>query len=314
MTNNLDVRWDLLESEHLHPIFQLYDANHPLDFYIGKGAGEQRLLLLITPEEPPAIRDMRAIRIERLKRDDGRWSLLLSLDNISLSPMFSLLCDDLIEASRNTKLPADKSLSFVLKRLSNWRRLFERGLPSLLDESRIRGLCGELLFLKRLFDRVGTLAAVKAWEGPQGADQDFQSPNAAWEVKTIRPSADSITISSEYQLQITTCPIYLVVFTLADSLTAEANAFTLNTLVEEIRTALSDNHDASELFEEKLIAADYAPRHEYDEIVLIEHSKRIFTVITGFPCITGKTILPGINKVSYDIMLAACDKFLTDSY
>jgi len=314
MLNTLDSRWDSLVTDQLHPVFQLCDADHPLDFYIGRGTNKQRLLLLVTPEEPPAMRDMREIGIQKLKRDDGKWSLLLSLDSSSLEPMFSLLCDDLIEASRNTGLPPDMSLSFVLKRLSNWRRLFARGLPSLLDESRIRGLCGELLFMERLFDRVGVSAAVNAWEGPQGADQDFQSPTAAWEVKTIRPGADAVTISSESQLQTTTRAIFLVVFVLSDSVIAEANAFTLNTLVERVRAKLADNHDVSEKFEEKLIAANYITRPEYNEIVLIECSVTVFAVTTGFPCITGEALLPGINHVCYDIMLTACDKFHTDSY
>lgn len=314
MTNRLDVRWRLLEADPLHPVFQLYDAEHPLDFYIGKDAGNQRLLLLVTPEEPPVIRDMRAVRIQKLKRENGKWSLLLSLEGSPLEPMFSLLCDDLIEASRNSGLPPHMSLGFVLKRLSSWRRLFERGLPSLLDEKRIRGLCGELLLLERLLDRMGKSNAVKAWAGPQGADQDFQSPTAAWEAKTIRPGADSVTISSESQLQIVTCPIFLVVFVLADSVTAKANAFTLNTLVEEVRAKLADNPDASELFEEKLLTAGYAPLREYDEIVLIEHSVTVFSVTTGFPCISGETLSLGIKNVSYDIMLPACDRFRIDSF
>ncbi|MBK6648234.1 MAG: PD-(D/E)XK motif protein [Betaproteobacteria bacterium] len=41
--------------------------------------------------------------------------------------------------------------------------------------------------------------AVRAWVGPKGADQDFQTHNAAWEVKTIHPGATSVTISSESQ-------------------------------------------------------------------------------------------------------------------
>lgn len=309
MANKLDGRWGSLVPDPLRAVFQLCDADHPLDFYFGKDTDKQRLLLLVTPEMPPIIRDMRAIRIRSFKRDDGKWSLLLTLYSTSLEPMFSMLCNDLIESSRNTGLPANKSLSFVLKRLSNWRRLLERGLPNLLSENEIRGLCGELLFLQRLFAHLGKAGAVKAWVGPRQADQDFQSPDAAWEVKTIRPGAHAVTIASESQLQTTTRPIHLVVFELADSIADGADVFTLNTLVDDVRARLAEDHDAGELFEESLITAGYARRPEYDASALIERSLAIFSVNTGFPSITREMLAPGISRVGYEILLSACENF-----
>lgn len=309
MSNKLDARWDTLKADPLCTVFQLCDADHPLDFYIGKDTDKRRLLLLITPEPPPTIRDMREISIRTFKRDDGKWSLLLTLDSISLAPMFSLLCDDLIEASRNTGLPADKSLSFVLKRLSNWRRLLERGSPDLLSENEIRGICGELLFLQRLFDHLGKSEAVKVWVGPQKADQDFQAPDSAWEVKTIRPGAPRVTISSESQLQVTTRAIYLAVFELADGMADETDAFTLNTLVDRIRARLAEDHDTCEIFEKSLFTAGYVPRPEYDAPSLVERSLAIYATNTGFPRITREMLAPGISHVGYDLLLSACDNF-----
>ncbi|MDP3979150.1 MAG: PD-(D/E)XK motif protein [Pseudomonas sp.] len=313
MANTLDSRWDLLNSDHIHSVFQLYDADHPLDFYIGKSVKQQRLLLLVTPQEPPSIRDMRAICIQSFRRDDGKWSFLLTLDSTDLAPVFSLLCVDLIETSRNKGKPADRSLNVVLKRLSNWRKLFEHGLPDLLSENEVRGLCGELLFLLRLCEQLGAAASVKAWVGPKRADQDFQSLDTAWEVKTIRPSADKINISSEAQLQATTRAIYLVIFELADSLEGVVDAFSLNILVEKVRARLAEDHDVGELFEEGLVAAGYVARPEYGVQILIERSLSIFSVKLGFPCITGEMLAPGVNRVSYEILLSACEKFRIDS-
>lgn len=314
MTNRLDARWDSLADDPLSAVFQLCDAHHPLDFYIGKTPDKKRLLLLVTPEVPPAIRDMRAIHIRTFIRDDGKWSLLLTLDDALLMPMFSMLCDDLIESSRNAGLPANKSLYFVLKRLSYWRRLFERGLPNLLSENEIRGLYGELLFLKRLFVRLGKSGSVKAWVGPKKADQDFQVPDAAWEVKTIRPDAHTVTISSESQLQTTTRTIHLAVFELAERIAGNANAFTLNTLVNDVRASLAEDHDAGEIFEESLITAGYVARPEYDAPVLEETSLAIFSVNTEFPRITREMLALGISRVSYDILLSACDKYRIDPH
>ncbi len=309
MANKLDSRWNSLATDPLHSVFQLCDANHPLDFYLGKDMDNQRLLLLVTTEMPPTIRDMRAIRVRTFKRDDGKWSLLLTLDAPSLNPMFSMLCNDLIESSRNTGLPANKSLGFVLGRLSNWRRLFERGIPDLLSENQIRGLCGELLFLQYLFNQLGKADAITAWVGPQQADQDFQSPSAAWEVKTIRPGAHKVTISSERQLQTTVRPVFLAVLELADGVPDEAKAFTLNTLVNDIRSKLADDHDTCEFFENSLITAGYSPRPDYDTPVLIERSLAIFSISNDFPRITSEMLAGGVSHVSYELLLPACESF-----
>ncbi|WP_161993165.1 PD-(D/E)XK motif protein [Lacisediminimonas profundi] len=309
MANMLEARWDSLALDPLRPIFQLCDASHPLDFYIGKDPEQHKLLLLVTREVPPAIRDMRAIRIRTFRRDDGKWSILLTLDSASLAPMFCMLCNDLIESSRNTGLPVDKSLSFVLKRLSNWRRLLERGLPSLLSQNEIRGLCGELLFLSRLFAFLGKAGAVKAWVGPQQADQDFQAPEAAWEVKTIQPGAHSVIISSELQLQTTIRPLHLAVFELAESIPDGDGSFTLNTLTDRIRQELADDHDAADLFEANMAAAGYVPRPEYDAPAFVERSLSMFAVSAEFPRITGEMLAPGISHVAYNLKLAVCEKF-----
>ncbi|MFZ6749598.1 PD-(D/E)XK motif protein [Undibacterium sp. Ren11W] len=313
MANKFDTRWDALGSDPLRAVFQLYDADHLMDFYLGKDADNFRLLLLVTPEIPPTIRDMRAIRIRSFKRDDGKWSLLLTLENMALAPMFSMLCEDLIESSRSTGFPADKSLSYVLKRLGNWRRLLEHGMPDMLNESEIRGLCGELLFLQHLSFDIGKSNAVKAWVGPQKANQDFQIPESAWEIKTIRPDANRVTISSESQLQTNTRVIHLVVYELADSAIDAVGAFTLATLVEEIRALLAEDYDSSERFEANLATADYISRVEYGALTLIKKSMSMFVVGDGFPCITGAILPQGVSHVVYDICLSECEKHRIDT-
>lgn len=312
MTNKLEERWNVLKFDPLCPVFQLVDASHPLDFYIGKDSNNQRLLLLVTPESPPILKDMRAIRIRKFKRDDGKWSLLLTLDSSSLEPMFSLLCDDLIEASRNTGQAPENSLSSVLRRLASWRRLLERGLSDILSESEIRGLCGELLFLRRLFGRFSLSASVDAWVGPKLADQDFQMPKLAWEIKTTRPEAEFVTISSEAQLQTSIRSVYLVVIELADGIQEHATAFSLNTLVEMIRASLADDFNSGDRFEELLSVVGYVTRPEYGRYFFEESSVAAYNVGNVFPRITGETVPSGVRRVSYDIKLSECETFLVD--
>ncbi len=309
MVNRLNAKWDAIAADPIHAVFQLVDASHPLDFYLGKDNEKHRLLLLVTQEEPPAIRDMRAIRIKSFKRDDGKWSLLLVLDTAGLSPMFSMLCEDLIESSKNTGLPANQSLGYVLRRLSYWRQLLERGVPDLLSENEVRGLCGELLTLKRLFVHIGKSNAVRAWVGPKGADQDFQTHNAAWEVKTIRPDATAVTISSESQLQAKSRTLFLVVIELAESGHDAPDTFSLNTLVEDIRTSLSDDPDSMDIFENTLSMAKYVSRSEYSKPSFSERFLQLYSVHGDFPRITSNQISIGLSQVKYELSLNACEKF-----
>lgn len=309
MTSKLEARWNSLASSPLHAVFQLYDATHPLDFYIGKDCDQHWLLLLVTSEVPPSIRDMRSISILTFKREDGKWSLLLTLGDPLLAPMFSLLCNDLIESVRNTGLAPSNTLSFVLKRLSYWRKMFERGIPDLLSEMQIRGLCGELLFLRRLCDGIGKQAAVSAWVGPLKSEQDFQIANTAWEVKTIRPNAADIHISSGFQLQTAARKIYLVVFELIDADPLTANHFSLNGLVSAIGDTLCDNYDVMEIFEARLMAASYVNRDEYNKPLLLEKSMLKFEVKNSFPRISQESLMPGVKNVRYEIDLSACADF-----
>jgi hypothetical protein len=311
MPTDLEARWSALIPDMERPVFQLYDAEHPLRFYVGRENSGERLLLLVTGERPPALRDLRAIRLRTYRREDGTWSLLLALGSDELSPVFSLLCNDLIESSRLAKTDA-AALGLVLRRLANWRRLLERGGHDLLGENEIRGLCGELLCLNNLVTRLGKLEAVKAWVGPKGADQDFQAPDDAWEVKTIRPDAQKILIASERQLFSSSRAIELVVIELGEKNERTVDSFTLNELVASMRSALADDLEASDLFEERLSAAGYILRAEYDSPNLAVASIRKFSVRDGFPCITPTMLPAGVSQAGYQILLTACEPFTTD--
>lgn len=311
--NKLDIRWQAISSDPARSVFQLYDASHALDFYLGKSSSDQRLLLLVTAEEPPPMRDMRVVRVEKYRREDGRWSLLLTLSSPSLTPMFTLLCNDLIESSRGATANHNKSLQFLLQRLSNWRRLLERAVPDVLSESAIRGLCGELLFLNKLMRKIDAREAVTAWVGPNEAEQDFQIPEQAWEVKTVRPGAPSVKISSEAQLSTLKGTVSLVVLELADSVPETAHAFTLNSLVEDLRMRLLDDFDTGEVFEERLFATGYVSREEYNEFVLVERSLALYEVTENFPRIAGEALPVGIKRVSYELSLAACEAHRVDA-
>lgn len=314
MHEELSKRWSLLPSGAEDSVFQLFDNTHPLRFYIGKSVETHRVLMLVLGTCPPKVKGMRAINIKSYSREDASWALVLTLQNPVLDPMFSLLCADLISFSNKNFITEDEALDSVLRRLSYWRLLLERESLNLLSESEIRGLYGELLFLERLFDKLGVNAALKSWVGPFDAPQDFQADECFWEIKTIRPSASNVLISSEFQLQVCKSPIYLVVIELIEALNLDViNSLSINSLVDNIRSTLWANIEAFDLFEERLSHTGYSPRSEYDEFKYRVGETSTYEVVEGFPCITSEMLATGVGKVRYEIEISKCKKYLINS-
>src|SRR5262245_45116493 len=92
---SLESLWSSLEKQS-GPAFTRVDDVHPLDIYVGRDAGE-RVLLLLTKDEPPTLGHFRALRVTKQLRQDGRWALTVKLVQPELGKLFSHLCQDLVD-------------------------------------------------------------------------------------------------------------------------------------------------------------------------------------------------------------------------
>jgi hypothetical protein len=307
MKTRIEARWKALAPALEKPIFQLLDAEHPLKLYIGREITGEYLFLLVGAEKPPMLKSMRSLQIKPFERPDGEWGLLLTLVRPELSGIFSLLCEDLAASSRF--LPSGSSgMGFVSRRLASWRVLLEQGGTGLLSQFEIRGLFGELCVLDRyLIGKVGLMEVVKAWAGPLGADQDFQLMDEAYEVKTIHPDGTSVLIASEKQLWSGIRKLYLVVLTLGEG--ADSAGVSLNGLVSRLRSKLSNDFNAIELFEERLSASGYIFRDEYEAPLFKLINARMFSIERDFPRITPEMIPIGVYSVKYELFLNVCESY-----
>lgn len=303
--------WQSLTPEPPQSVFKRYDVTHPLDFYLGLDSDGRHLLLFVCSEEPPHQLDMRAIRLKKSPRDDGRWALLWTLEDPKLLEMFSLLSEDLIEHSRDIQGKIS-ALNFVLRRLTSWRHLLEQASDNFLSLSSIRGLCGELVFLEKLIGFLGSSEAVRSWVGPYGADQDFQSGSEAWEVKTIRPDAETIIIASERQLDSVDKNINLMIVELAEVSSSTDGGFTLSCQVSKLRKKLSSCYDALLEFDNRLLIAGYVAREEYGSVFFKLRSLARYSIADDFPYVAQKTIPAGVINVCYAIELKALEDFLIE--
>ena len=125
---------------------------------------------------------------------------MFSLEDKEVSGLFYKFCEDLIE---QTKSINDISLGYItiVNRYFQWKKMFVSSKKHLLDETNIKGLIGEILFLKgNLADRIGLSCALKSWTGQELTHKDFSYGDNWFESKAISKNANSIKISSLEQL------------------------------------------------------------------------------------------------------------------
>lgn len=299
MTRPIEAVWHELLAASQRPAFRRIDEEHPLDLYAGVGVNDERILMLVTPEEPPPLPSYDTISVTSRRRADGNWALLIELVNSELAIPFAKLCQDLIDASRpHHEHPA----AFLVQRLARWRRLLELAKPRTLTEPALRGLLGELITLNALLPQHG-IASINGWVGPHDAPQDFVISGIALEAKTISPTATTVTISSLDQLDAS--PLFLATVALSPAAPTQAGAFTPAQLVATIRAALGDATPARAEFDLRLQEAGYDDLPEYETKHYHCDGTRYYRVDDTFPKLTRAQIPAGITDATYDVAVTA---------
>lgn len=280
------------------------DASHPHDFFWALDSQGQKILMfrcesLVIDGGLPTLK---GVRVELLKE----WLLFRLLD-ASAEEIFQTLCCSLIERTRRISSPQG-ALVALLAHLERWQYFFGRENGGLLADHEIRGLFGELTFLKSdLLTRFGE-ASAQFWNGPFGHPQDFAVGTSAFEIKTtLVGAAPVVTISSVEQLWPIGGTLYLVHYAIGEASEGWEGAQSLTCLVNSIRSSLSGH--TREVFDDRLFKAGYTDRAEYGRRHFSVSSPRYFKVSDNFPRLMAEHIPAGVQNVKYGIELSACLPF-----
>jgi hypothetical protein len=285
------------------------DTAHPLEWYVGYAGADRKTLLLISAMDPGAVSSSKSISVQRGKRTDGRWTLSLELLRNKQEGVFVQLCCDIIEYSRNFG-DEQQALHAAVQRYRQWDKLLERQSTGLLEERERKGLLGEILFLKRRLKLDSSFfQAVSGWIGPDGADQDFVYSDGWHEVKTVSASSQTVEISSIEQLS-ARGPGELEVMAVDKTAPEHPAAFSLRDAVQEVRTTLQDDADASALFESKLLKYGYIDLLEYGEQKYVVSWERAYEVNCSFPVLKRGEIAVQIVSAEYALDLAGLERWL----
>lgn len=290
--------------------YQRIDADHPLDFYIGKDAYGIKELILVTQHEPSKMKSSKSVEVIKGVRTDGKWAVQIRLLKKEHEDVFIHLCWDLIESSRGV-ISQLQGLETVIARFIKWQKLMEYSSGGLSDEV-IKGIIGELIYAKSIIANKYDLdTIVTSWLGPEGSDRDFVFGNTWTEVKTISTGKLTIGITSIEQLD-TSVEGLLAVATVDETSPSDKQGFSFAGVIDDFRTMLKANPNALFMFEEKLVNLGYYDKKEYEEKYYTFGGFRFFSVDRNFPRLTRETVRNEIAKVKYEILLSAIEDWETE--
>lgn len=308
--------WDTISQPSSDVAARRIDHEHDLDlFWARDHLGRYLFIFELPPDaalEQSSLPDLAGIQLTCMpvsSRTPAR--LVLILNEKANWEIFLALCNDLVYTTR-VCCTTEEAIQTVLRRLCRWQEFLKKQRPGLLSEERIKGLIGELLFLREtLIPAFGPAQAITFWQGPEAMPQDFNVNDCAVEVKCqLGISQATVRISSAEQL----CPqlpeMYLRVLTLGRTAPENSDALNLPLLVGQIRHQLGAcSPPALERFNDLLYMTGYLDSDRYREYSYLLVGKTMYRVQDGFPRLGPVDLPQGIVRLSYSISLAECAPF-----
>lgn len=290
--------------------FQRIGTDHPIPIYIGKDNTAQYSLFCVTPTAPKVIKSSAIISIFIGKRRDGNIGITFSLRDAASLDLFVHFCDDIIESSRSIK-DNTKAADFLANRYTQWQKAFAKNPSGLLSYPEIKGLIGELCFLRNyMIPTFGEDKALDSWIGPDMADQDFVCDDTWYEVKSTVSGSPSVRISSIEQLD-TEIIGRLVVVRLDKTSPGDSSKITLNNMYELILESLSSDQLKDQL-KTILLRLGYYADDYYDTYCFHYNGMEKYKVDSSFPCARKKDFAPAVQNIKYDLSLAAIAQYKED--
>lgn len=278
------------------------DENHPLDIFIGKDEiGRYAFEYMGCFEINKRIRSSNLIEIAHYTQKNRSTSLVLSLTDPKCIRQFCAFCNDIVDSTISIKSNDNSGYDTICNLYLTWQKMF-RVNPSLLSENEIKGLIGELLFLKdELIPMYGVSRALTAWTGPDATKKDFSINGSWYEIKAVDDSKNSVRISSIEQLE-SDFVGQLVIYRL-EKMAPSFIGISLNQLVESVMSIIPSLID-KDLFAEKLSNVKYSSKIQYDSYIYVVKAIDRFCVSDTFPRLERKNLHKAINSATYELTIS----------
>lgn len=235
---------------------------------------------------------------------------------VLLDSMFYDLFDDLILSIFNRISEISDSEEYSREFINSfykWSSFFENKKSERLTIDQIKGLFGELLFLKnKLSNSTSNVDdTLKSWKGPYDQGHDFVFDFKDFEIKTVEKSKNNIHISSEFQLESDEGKeLELVVISVT---TNPINGISIKNLIDEIKIIVLNNFGDNSI----LLNALFQKGLTFSNLEFYDNYKFLPINETSYNCDDekfpklNKSILPiEINTVKYNIRLNLIENFI----
>lgn len=280
-------------------VWRLVDEKHPVKLYFGFDCkGRCAIKYIGTFNVMKKIKSSELIDVLHYRLPNGEKEIVISLKEKSYIKRFCIFVNDMIEYTSQLTTDTSKAYATICNVYFVWQKMF-KSTRDILGEEKIKGLIGELLFLKNeMINELGVSSAITAWTGPDSTKKDFSVVNTWYEIKTIDFGKTTVAISSIEQLQSTNIGT-LVVYQV-EKMSPEFDGVSLNKLVSEVSNLITIVSD-KDIFFQKLQKAGYDFSPQYDNFVYEIKLQTKYEVRTGFPILERDKIHKSIVKASYEI-------------
>lgn len=316
MTNRV-IPWDQIQIPDAGYNVRLIAGTGSIPLYWGKDTGSHCLFIIELQGDHSEQFQKDSISVHGLNLDlrrldvTAKQGLILKLEKHVDKDIFLSLCETLI-TSLQPLTDSGAALAITLTHIKRWKTFMSGRKSRFLSPEELRGLFGELQFLRFLCQgRLDEKAAVEAWVGPEGGHQDFIFGNTAVEIKSVSgKERNTVRISSEDQLETLCDNLFLVIFRL-NEMSESDQAMSLNALVRLIEEELN-NTDAVEELLRRLAAYGYIEIGEYDAPKFVVATRQAYYVDNGFPRLIRSKIPEGIVRTTYEIEMERISAFKCD--
>ena len=146
----------------------------------------------------------------------------------------------------------NKNLSKSIKiTINKWYYFFEKDTNIELNEFEVKGIIGELLFIKNFISIFGNNEIINAWKGPESGLRDFNFNSFDVEVKTSSKEVGHVhTINGQIQLKSETVPLFIYSISLKKS--DSENSINLKKLIDYVSLEIGEDSFLLNVFFEKL--------------------------------------------------------------
>ena len=242
--------------------------------------------------------DTRGLDIKLINDPDNEKNNIISI-KLKSNALLEIYLEFIENIIKNIMPLNDKKkiINLILNKIDVWIKFFKREKFDGLSEEEIRGLIGELLFIKNFSkNKENFKNNIIRWKGCENGLHDFEFKKTKVEIKTFS-STGKIRITYPDQLDIDAFPeIYLVCF----NLTKDNGNFSLNSIINLIKKGIDEK--TLIIFEDKLKSAGYFEIHKNNYNDEYNNSKKhCYKIVKEFPKILYNELNDSISKVSYSL-------------